>query len=112
MELMPPIRRRRSAWRFIWERQFATVGLFILLLLGGWGIWQTHQRLIWINPSPTTLAATATMTEVPEVTMANTEPAHGGRTLFTAVATAPTQPLFVATPAPIPTPAVAPDAGY
>lgn len=101
----PPVRRTRSFFHFIWQKQLAPVALFLLLLAGSLSLHLANkQQPLWQVPSPTMLAETATMTNAPTATGRQTEkvvPAN------TAVATTPQRPSLSATPAPIPTPIVA-----
>lgn len=102
-ELMPPPPRQLS-WQFVWQRQLAPVALFLILLAGGLGLWRANHRMILVDPSPTSLAATATLSDALEATVVRTQPGAGGIPALTVAATAPTQTLAAATPAPIPTP--------
>lgn len=106
-QLMPPPPKRQRGLRTLaLQEQFAPVVLLVILLLGSWGLWRMDQQQIWVNPSPTFLSATATMTDVPTATLAQTATAEDGVKARAIVVTAPARPLVVTTP--VPKPAVIP----
>jgi anti-sigma factor RsiW len=105
-QLMPDVTKRMSTWQYIWQRQLAPAALFLVLLIGGFGMWQLNQSSIWANPSPTFLAATATQTDVPTATIAQTQLAQEEGPVHTAVANSPQQPAAAITPGPRSTPQV------
>jgi anti-sigma factor RsiW len=112
-QLMPPVPKQHESWWSriwqgpMWHKQLVPLGLLLILLFGAWGMWQSGQNSVWASPSPTFLAATATMTDVPTATIVETETAQEGMAPLTAVATVPKQPAAVITPAPNPTPVAA-----
>lgn len=115
-QLMPA--RQSGFWHKLgfsltWQRQLAPLAAVALLLLGSLGLYLSGQPVIWNNPSPTFLAATATMTDAPTATITETRgeevivPVLTKVAANTAVATASNLPQIAATPAPNPTPIAA-----
>lgn len=93
----------------IWTRQWAAVAACVFLLLGSLGLYHIRQNDGGYGPiTPTMLAVTATMTNAPTSTIAQTDGAGREGRVATAVATQPAlAPSLSTTPAPNPTPIAA-----
>ncbi len=117
MPIRQPSFWQKLGFSLTWQRQLAPLVVFALLLLGSLGLYLSDQPAIWSNPSPTFLAATATMTDAPTATMTETRaeqvivPVMTKVTENTAVSTAPSSFPIAVTPAPNPTPITAVPAG-
>jgi anti-sigma factor RsiW len=107
-ELMPPApSRRQIRWRIAWQKQLAPVFLGLIVLLGSWGLWQTGRNSDWTRSRDDWMVVTATMTDVPTATLAQTETAHSGRSFITLATLVPVSYDVAAAPAPKPTPIAA-----
>ncbi len=98
---------QRFKFALVWQRPLAPVALVVLLVLGSFGLYSSEQRGPWLNPSPTFLAATATMTDEPTMTLTQTRTEETAEISQTAVPSIPNPRQIVATPAPNPTPIAA-----
>jgi anti-sigma factor RsiW len=107
-ELMPPVpTRRQIRWRLAWQKQLAPISLGLIVLLGSWGLWQSGRSSAWSRSENNLIVVTATMTDVPTATLAQTETAHSGRSMIRLATLVPVHYDVLATPAPIPTPITA-----
>jgi anti-sigma factor RsiW len=103
-QLMPAPPRSRWTWltRHHWPRQLAVATLLLSLI---WGTFSLYQQFTGAIVPPDQLAATATMTQEPTMTLANAgqdrQEAVGGTAVPTLLIEAS------ATPAPVPTPIAA-----
>ena len=105
-QLMPAIPGKQShQWVFNrpWQRQLASVGMLLILLLGGMG-WYESNRSSSMGPVPTFIAITATYTNEPTTTATTTQAT--AEPVITAVSANP-EPAYSATPPPNPTPIAA-----
>jgi len=103
-QLMPAPPRPRRAWLagHRWPRQLAVAALLLSLI---WGTFSLYQQFTDSIVPPDQLAATATMTQAPTMTLANADQDRQEAVEGTAVPT-----LIIeasATPAPAPTPIAA-----
>ena len=103
----PKWRLPATAFSLAWPQQLVPLTVILLLLASSLSLYLSEQRGVWTNPSPTSLAVTATMTDIPTATITETRGEQTTKMAKTAVATTPSQPEIVATPAPIPTPIAA-----
>ncbi len=101
--LMPPVPPQKAPLAS-WSRQWVALAASLLLLLGSLGTFFVHQQS-WLAPiTPTYLAVTATQTNVPTSTLANTNTGQQALPRQTVAALPLVQPVIVVTPAPNPTP--------
>jgi len=98
---------QRLRFALAWQRPLAPIALALLLVLGSFGLYLSDQRGAWLNPAPTFLAATATMTDEPTATLTQTRTEQTSGIVQTAVPIAPSPHHIAATPAPNPTPIAA-----
>ena len=97
-QLRPAIPQRPlPRWQVYWQRQLAPVALLIFVLLGV-GFHFSQQSGWAISPSPTALSITATTTEKPTATIAQTETTHQTAPQQTIVATIVARPTLNITP--------------
>jgi anti-sigma factor RsiW len=108
-QLMPTARAQRSffSFGFIWQKQMASLCLFIVLLLGSLSLPLAKQRQAWNGPSPTLLAVTATMTEEPTATVAIIKMTRTIAPTNTAIAATSSHNAATITPALVATPVAA-----
>ncbi len=105
VSLMPDFPSRRfSLSKALWQKQFAPIALLFIFILGGWGLWQNAKSSIWVDPSPTTLQVTATMTDIPTSTTTQTKTVGKIFPLNSRATTTPLQPEAGVTPVPNPAP--------
>lgn len=90
-----------------WQKQLLPLTVVLLLFVGGFGVFLSEQQGGWTNPTPTSLAVTATMTDSPTAVLTETRAEQTMKLGPTAVSTIASQPKIAATPAPIPTPIAA-----
>ncbi|MCP4420949.1 MAG: hypothetical protein GY805_30430, partial [Chloroflexi bacterium] len=100
-QLMPtiPTKKPKPRWGMAWQRQLAMATILFLLLFAGWQWHNNSQPTLWPT-QPTFVAVTATMTNTPAPTEAQTMPTE------TAVAKQTNESAII-TPAPPPTPIAA-----
>ena len=106
-QLMPtvPTPKARQAFSFSWQRQLASVCVMLILVMGGFGWYESNQNRN-LMPLPTFVAITATYTTEPTIT--NTATTVKATTEPTITAVSEKQaPSFNATPLPNPTPIAA-----
>lgn len=111
-QFMPSITPKLGLWEKVgfslsWRRQLAPLTLILLLFIGSLAFNLLEQRGVWVNPSPTALAVTATLTDEPTSTLTETRAEQTMKIIPTAVSTVPSHPDNTATPAPNPTPIAA-----
>ncbi|KAA3664880.1 MAG: hypothetical protein DWQ04_03465 [Chloroflexi bacterium] len=106
-QLMPtlPTQKQRPAFNFSWQRQLASVCVMLILLIGGFGWYESNQNRN-LMPLPTFVAITATYTSEPTITNTATTVKATAEPTVTAVSENPA-PDFNATPPPNPTPIAA-----
>jgi hypothetical protein len=110
-QFMPAIpRKSHQTWAFPlgWQRPLVPLTLVLFLLVGSLSFYLQGQRRLWLNPTPTSLAITATLTDSPTATITETRAEQTVDLQVTAVPiTSHIQPAITATPAPNPTPIAA-----
>ncbi|MCP5099302.1 MAG: zf-HC2 domain-containing protein [Chloroflexi bacterium] len=102
-QLMPPIpqKQQRTLLGFAMQRQLASLCVMLLLIVGGFGWYESQQNHTILPLSPTSLAVTATHTTEPTLTATSTDATTVP--METAVSHNPA-PEYSPTPPPNPTP--------